>query len=72
MLRPPHSKRSRDCPALSNLAERLDCGAFTAAFRFLHAVGFQPFEALPAFPAPQRTWAFKELRRVVLAGKVVK
>jgi len=31
-LKPPHSKRCRDHAASSNLAKRLDCGAFTAAF----------------------------------------
>jgi hypothetical protein len=33
VLKPPHSKRWRAGPALSNLAKRLECGAFTAAFR---------------------------------------
>ena len=32
VLKPPQSKRYRDCRELSNLAKRLDCGAFTAAF----------------------------------------
>ena len=32
MLKPPHSKRWRDCHASPNLAKRLECGAFTAAF----------------------------------------
>jgi hypothetical protein len=33
VLKPPHSKRCRDQPATLNLAKRLDCGVFTAAFR---------------------------------------
>jgi hypothetical protein len=32
VLKPPHSKRWRDCQASSDLAKRLECGAFTAAF----------------------------------------
>ena len=32
VLKPPHSKRWRACLASTNLATRLDCGAFTAAF----------------------------------------
>jgi hypothetical protein len=31
-LKPPQSKRYRDYRASSNLAKRLDCGRFTAAF----------------------------------------
>jgi hypothetical protein len=31
-LKRPHSKRCRDCRTLTNFAERLDCGEFTAAF----------------------------------------
>jgi hypothetical protein len=31
-LKSPHSKRWRDLPASSNLAKRLDCVRFTAAF----------------------------------------
>ena len=31
-LKPPHSKRDRDCRASPNRAKRLDCGVFTAAF----------------------------------------
>jgi hypothetical protein len=30
-LKPPQSRRWRDCRTSSNLAKRLDCGAFTAA-----------------------------------------
>jgi hypothetical protein len=32
VLKPPHSKRWRDCPTTSGFAERLECGVFTAAF----------------------------------------
>jgi hypothetical protein len=32
VLKPPQSKRWRDCWSDSNFAKRLDCGAFTAAF----------------------------------------
>jgi predicted GH43/DUF377 family glycosyl hydrolase len=32
VLKPPHSKRWRDCRATSHLAKRLECGTFTAAF----------------------------------------
>jgi len=32
VLKPPHSKRWRDCDAASSLAKRMECGAFTAAF----------------------------------------
>ena len=31
VLKPPHSKRYRACRTTSNLAKRLECGAFTAA-----------------------------------------
>ena len=33
-LKPPHSKRWRDCPAPANRAKRLECGGFSAAFRW--------------------------------------
>jgi hypothetical protein len=33
VLKPPQSRRWRDCRASPNLAKRLDCGAFTAALR---------------------------------------
>ena len=32
VLKPPHSGRWRDCRTSPNLAKRLDCGVFTAAF----------------------------------------
>jgi hypothetical protein len=32
VLKPPHSRRWRDCRGASVFAKRLDCGAFTAAF----------------------------------------
>jgi hypothetical protein len=32
VLKSPQSKRCRACPASSNFAKRLDCGAFTALF----------------------------------------
>jgi hypothetical protein len=31
-LKPPQSKRYRDCRTSPNFAKRLDCGRFTAAF----------------------------------------
>jgi len=31
VLKPPHSKRSRDLHAFTGRAQRLECGAFTAA-----------------------------------------
>jgi hypothetical protein len=32
VLKPPHTRRWRDLPNVSNHAKRLECGAFTAAF----------------------------------------
>jgi hypothetical protein len=32
VLKPPHSRRWRECQTHSNRAKRLECGAFTAAF----------------------------------------
>jgi hypothetical protein len=32
VLKPPHSRRWRDCREASTFAKRLECGAFTAAF----------------------------------------
>jgi hypothetical protein len=32
VLKPPHSTRLRDCRRAFDFAQRLDCGAFTAAF----------------------------------------
>jgi hypothetical protein len=32
VLKSPHSRRYRDCQSVLNFAERLECGAFTAAF----------------------------------------
>jgi hypothetical protein len=32
VLKPPQSKRWRDCRSDFNFAKRLDCGVFTAAF----------------------------------------
>jgi len=40
VLKPPHSKRWRDCDAASSLAKRMECGAFTAAFA--RAAGQRP------------------------------
>jgi hypothetical protein len=31
-LKSPHSKRCRECRAMRNVAERLECGDFSAAF----------------------------------------
>jgi hypothetical protein len=32
VLKPPYSKRWRDCRGTADFAKRLECGAFTAAF----------------------------------------
>jgi len=48
VLKPPHSKRLRDCRTALNLAERVECGAFTAAFARTAPGLFRPGQSLPA------------------------
>ena len=64
MLKPPQSRRCRECWTLSTRAKRLDCGAFTAA---LSPAQQQRDETKMRFEHPQILWLLLVIPPAVLA-----